>query len=176
MSVPNFGFRMESTGQPLRIHASESCQNLLTQLGGYKLEERGEVSVKGKGSMMTHWLVGEDPVMSAWRKAERDKKKSSQFSSNQHGFFRSLSANSFRRQAPDNLRFGRNLSLEGQSKRLRWAKQGPTAAPMSPPAPPYEIVINSPGSISEREEEVPRSQPSIHLPLPGHPDYKVTLN
>ena len=169
---------METTGQPLRIHASESCQNLLNQLGGYKLEERGEVNVKGKGTMMTYWLLGEDPVMSAWRKSERDKKKSSQFPSNQHGFLRSLSANSFRRQGPDNSRFGRNLSLEGQNKRLRWAKQGPAPTgqeliPMSPPAPPYEIVINSPGSISERSEVAPQPEPAIHLPLPGHPDYKV---
>ena len=169
---------METTGQPLRIHASDSCKNLLDQLGGYNLEERGEVSVKGKGTMLTYWLLGEDPAMSTWRKAERDKNKSNLQPSNQHGFLRSLSANSFRRQPPDNLRCGRNLSLESQHKRLRWAKQNPCRGemvPESPPAPPYEIVINSPGSGSDRggEDDVPRSGGNIHLPLPGHPDYKV---
>ena len=175
---------METTGQPLRIHASDSCHHLLSQLGGYTMEERGEVAVKGKGSMLTYWLVGEDPVMGAWRKAERDKKKQDHFPSTQHGFLRSLSANSFRRHtshAPDSLRFGRNLSLEGQNKRLRWARHGPDnnmadkeIIPTSPPAPPYEIVINSPGSASEKSEVMTPADPANHLPLPGHPDYKVS--
>ena len=30
--------------------------HLLDQLGDYKLEERREVNVKGKGSMLTYWL------------------------------------------------------------------------------------------------------------------------
>lgn len=42
----------------LRIHCSCSCRDLLVKLGGYNLEERGQVKVKGKGEMTTYWLVG----------------------------------------------------------------------------------------------------------------------
>ena len=121
--------------------------------------------------------------MSAWRKAERDRKKQNQHPATQHGFLRSLSANSFLRNAshaPDSLRFGCNLSLEGQNKRLRWARHGPDknsagkeVIPTSSPVPPHEIVINSPGSASEKSKVVPHTDPAIYLPLPGHPDYKV---
>ncbi|KAK4301157.1 hypothetical protein Pmani_026673 [Petrolisthes manimaculis] len=61
----NTASRMESTGQALRIHCSVSCRNILNKVGGYVLEERGQVKVKGKGEMVTYWLVGEDPE---WRR------------------------------------------------------------------------------------------------------------
>lgn len=70
--------RMESTGEPLRIHASESCRDLLLRLGGYRLTARGEVEVKGKGAMRTFWLEGEDPAVSAWRRAEREARRAAQ--------------------------------------------------------------------------------------------------
>uniref|UniRef100_A0A0L8HD06 Uncharacterized protein n=2 Tax=Octopus bimaculoides TaxID=37653 RepID=A0A0L8HD06_OCTBM len=37
---------MESTGQPLKIHCSQQCKELLDQLGGYEVEERGIVHLK----------------------------------------------------------------------------------------------------------------------------------
>jgi len=51
--------RMESTGLPLKIHCSTACKQLLERLDGYILEERGEIRIKGKGDMITYWLVGE---------------------------------------------------------------------------------------------------------------------
>lgn len=58
---------MESTGFPLRIHCSQRCKGLLERLGGYRLEERGEVAMKGKGTMVTYWLEGEEPALRAAR-------------------------------------------------------------------------------------------------------------
>ncbi|XP_068223705.1 receptor-type guanylate cyclase Gyc76C-like isoform X2 [Palaemon carinicauda] len=52
----NTASRMESNGQPLRIHISEECKNALERLGGYEIEERGLVTMKGKGEVLTFWL------------------------------------------------------------------------------------------------------------------------
>lgn len=49
---------MESTGEPLKIHISEQCKDALEKLGGYIIEKRGLVSMKGKGEVFTYWLVG----------------------------------------------------------------------------------------------------------------------
>eukprot|EP00106_Octopus_bimaculoides_P006081 XP_014773523.1 PREDICTED: uncharacterized protein LOC106871537 [Octopus bimaculoides] len=46
MQVVNTASRMESTGQPLKIHCSQQCKELLDQLGGYEVEERGIVHLK----------------------------------------------------------------------------------------------------------------------------------
>lgn len=43
----------------LKIHCSTACKQLLDRLGGYILEERGEIKIKGKGDMVTYWLIGE---------------------------------------------------------------------------------------------------------------------
>ncbi|KAF0304218.1 Receptor-type guanylate cyclase Gyc76C [Amphibalanus amphitrite] len=56
----NTASRIESTGEPLRIHISDQCQRTLTQLGGYQTVPRGPVHMKGKGLVETHWLVGSD--------------------------------------------------------------------------------------------------------------------
>ncbi|XP_072942663.1 atrial natriuretic peptide receptor 1 [Epargyreus clarus] len=53
----NTASRMESTGQPLRIHLSESTRALLEQWGTFVVERRGEVELKGRGRMLTHWLL-----------------------------------------------------------------------------------------------------------------------
>ena len=49
---------MESNGQPLRIHISKETNKELQSLGGYITEERGMVAMKGKGDVLTYWLVG----------------------------------------------------------------------------------------------------------------------
>lgn len=54
----NTASRMESTGEPLKIHISEQCKDALEKLGGYIIEKRGLVSMKGKGEVFTYWLVG----------------------------------------------------------------------------------------------------------------------
>lgn len=54
----NTASRMESTGEALRIHISEQCKESLDRLGGYVTESRGAISMKGKGEVVTYWLVG----------------------------------------------------------------------------------------------------------------------
>jgi adenylate cyclase len=53
----NVASRMESTGEPGRIHISEAFAQLLTA-ESLTLLPRGLVEVKGKGSMHTYWLEG----------------------------------------------------------------------------------------------------------------------
>ncbi|KAK7023426.1 hypothetical protein SK128_027218 [Halocaridina rubra] len=52
----NTASRMESNGVPLRIHISQECKRALDELGGYVIEERGLVTMKGKGEVLTFWL------------------------------------------------------------------------------------------------------------------------
>ncbi|CAK9810128.1 Receptor-type guanylate cyclase Gyc76C [Anthophora plagiata] len=54
----NTASRMESNGEPLRIHISEQCKDALDKIGGYIIEERGLVYMKGKGEVKTYWLTG----------------------------------------------------------------------------------------------------------------------
>ncbi|XP_045521207.1 guanylate cyclase 32E [Pieris brassicae] len=56
----NTAARLESTGEPQRIHISDATYQLLKQHGGYKLKERGVINIKGKGDIRTWWLEGED--------------------------------------------------------------------------------------------------------------------
>jgi len=55
----NTASRMESTGEPLKIHMSSCTRNILQKLGGFECQERGLVQVKGKGKMQTYWLMGQ---------------------------------------------------------------------------------------------------------------------
>ncbi|KFB53632.1 AGAP004555-PA-like protein [Anopheles sinensis] len=54
----NTASRMESTGEPMKIHISDSTKEVLDKLGGFKIIRRGTVDVKGKGTMETFWLTG----------------------------------------------------------------------------------------------------------------------
>ncbi|KHJ80452.1 adenylate/guanylate cyclase catalytic domain protein [Oesophagostomum dentatum] len=54
----NTASRMESNGKPGRVHISTEAMKFLTEvIGGYRTEPRGEVIVKGKGALETHWLL-----------------------------------------------------------------------------------------------------------------------
>ncbi|CAH0381340.1 unnamed protein product [Bemisia tabaci] len=53
----NTASRMESAGQPLRIHVSSATREILETFKTFHLELRGEVELKGKGNMVTYWLV-----------------------------------------------------------------------------------------------------------------------
>lgn len=53
----NTASRMESNGEPLKIHISLQCKEALDKLGGYVIEERGIVHMKGKGNVRTYWLL-----------------------------------------------------------------------------------------------------------------------
>nr|CAD7457814.1 unnamed protein product [Timema tahoe] len=54
----NTASRMEANGEPLKIHISPSCKEALEKIGGYVIEERGMVYMKGKGEVLTYWLTG----------------------------------------------------------------------------------------------------------------------
>ncbi|KAK3591718.1 hypothetical protein CHS0354_019483 [Potamilus streckersoni] len=56
----NTASRMETNGEPMKIHCSEESKKLLDKLGGYKIEPRGNVAMKGKGELFTYWLLDED--------------------------------------------------------------------------------------------------------------------
>ncbi|XP_033100720.1 speract receptor-like [Anneissia japonica] len=57
----NTASRMESNSLALKIHVSEETKKILSDLGGYELQQRGLIAMKGKGDVMTYWLVGQDP-------------------------------------------------------------------------------------------------------------------
>lgn len=60
----NTASRMESCGEPLKIHISPQCKEKLDKLGGYITEKRGIVSMKGKGDVVTYWLIGKQRLQS----------------------------------------------------------------------------------------------------------------
>ena len=187
---------METTGEPLKIHTSETCKSLLDKIGGYSLEARGAVEVKGKGTMMTFWLTGEDTVNMRRREKtaaavsvlKTSAKTLQPFS--QNGFLRSLSSSSFRKPVgggggggitTDHLKFSRNLSLESQNKKLRWARntrRKTTRETTERGLPPTcEIFVNSPGSDREELEmdNYSYNSQNNYLPVP-HSDYKVRIS
>ena len=53
----NVASRMQSTGEPMKIHMTYETKMLLDNVGGYTSEMRGQVEVKGKGLMDTYWLL-----------------------------------------------------------------------------------------------------------------------
>uniref|UniRef100_A0A0K0DY28 Guanylate cyclase n=1 Tax=Strongyloides stercoralis TaxID=6248 RepID=A0A0K0DY28_STRER len=54
----NTASRMESNGMPGCIHISSEMYELLSQFDNFKIECRGEVMIKGKGLLITYWLLG----------------------------------------------------------------------------------------------------------------------
>ncbi|GMS93596.1 hypothetical protein PENTCL1PPCAC_15771, partial [Pristionchus entomophagus] len=57
----NTASRMESNGKPGHIHlSSDACRLLNNIFPSFRTEPRGEVIIKGKGVMETHWLMGQE--------------------------------------------------------------------------------------------------------------------
>ncbi|KDR12137.1 Atrial natriuretic peptide receptor B [Zootermopsis nevadensis] len=56
----NTASRMESTGEAMRIHISQKTKDSLDLLGGYHIQCREPMEVKGKGMMNTYWLLGKE--------------------------------------------------------------------------------------------------------------------
>ncbi|KAK2186746.1 hypothetical protein NP493_190g03005 [Ridgeia piscesae] len=55
----NTASRMESNGEALKIHMSETTHAALLRMKhDYIMTHRGEIEVKGKGTMKTYWLYG----------------------------------------------------------------------------------------------------------------------
>ncbi|XP_076296044.1 atrial natriuretic peptide receptor 1 isoform X2 [Lasioglossum baleicum] len=55
----NTASRMESNGEALKIHVSPKTKEILDTFGTFVLDCRGKVNLKGKGTMITYWLIGE---------------------------------------------------------------------------------------------------------------------
>ena len=56
----NTSSRMESTGEPCKLQASEATKQMIEQHFKHSdigAKERGVVNVKGKGDMRTYWVV-----------------------------------------------------------------------------------------------------------------------
>ncbi|XP_015431472.1 PREDICTED: guanylate cyclase 32E [Dufourea novaeangliae] len=81
----NTASRMESTGSPLKIHCSSVTKELLDQIGGFSVVERGLIPMKGKGERLTYWLIGEDPCLREERNMERENRRSGCGKKNNHG-------------------------------------------------------------------------------------------
>jgi PAS domain S-box-containing protein len=56
----NTASRMESTGLPMKIQISETTYKYLKAAGGFHMQERGDLEVKGKGKMKTYFLTGKE--------------------------------------------------------------------------------------------------------------------
>lgn len=54
----NTASRLESTGEPLKIQVSEATKTIFDKFGTFRLELRGDIELKGKGTVTTYWLCG----------------------------------------------------------------------------------------------------------------------
>eukprot|EP01135_Chromosphaera_perkinsii_P003188 Nk52_evm10s237 gene=Nk52_evmTU10s237 len=54
----NVASRMMTSGRALRIHFSEAAKQSLDAVGGFDIQFREEMNIKGKGLMNTYWLLG----------------------------------------------------------------------------------------------------------------------
>ncbi|GAU89493.1 hypothetical protein RvY_02040 [Ramazzottius varieornatus] len=50
--------KLEGSGLPGRVHISGATAEILTELGGFVLERRGEIQIKGKKNFETFWVNG----------------------------------------------------------------------------------------------------------------------
>lgn len=65
----NTASRMETNGMEWKIHMSGTTADILKTFGTFIMKRRGEIEIKGKGSMETYWLLGEkesNPEIVVW--------------------------------------------------------------------------------------------------------------
>ncbi|GFO07281.1 guanylate cyclase [Plakobranchus ocellatus] len=65
----NTASRMETNGMEWKIHMSYTTAEILKTYGSFIMKRRGEIEIKGKGSMETYWLLGEkdaNPEIVVW--------------------------------------------------------------------------------------------------------------
>ena len=58
----NIASKMETTSEPLRIHITEQTKKLLDTFFTFKTELRGNVDLKGIGSVTAYWLSSEQKL------------------------------------------------------------------------------------------------------------------
>ena len=58
----NTASRMESTSEPMRIQMTDATYRALKAKGGFHVDDRGEIEVKGKDKMQTYWLTGAEEL------------------------------------------------------------------------------------------------------------------
>ncbi|KAI8520096.1 hypothetical protein Bbelb_033530 [Branchiostoma belcheri] len=51
---------METTGEGMKIQASEDCANILLGIGGFRMVKRGDVDIKEGKSIQTYWIYGKN--------------------------------------------------------------------------------------------------------------------
>lgn len=54
----NTASRLESSGEPLKIQVSQATKSIFDKFGTFRLELRGDIELKGKGTVTTYWLCG----------------------------------------------------------------------------------------------------------------------
>lgn len=63
VNVVNVASRMDSTGEIWKIQVPEQTATILHEKG-YTCVPRGEINVKGKGIMLTYWVLGKNESIS----------------------------------------------------------------------------------------------------------------
>lgn len=130
----------------LKIHCSSETKQLLDELGGFSLVERGVISMKGKGERLTYWLIGEDPILRSKRNKERVSKRSGSSKKT------SVTDSSIPRSSLKNKSLVRSTFMRCSSespKRLRFASSDQLDQKSSRANSQLEsIVDNSPCKIS----------------------------
>ena len=53
---------MESTSEPMRIQMTDATYQALKAKGGFHVDDRGEIEVRGKDKMQTYWLTGAEEL------------------------------------------------------------------------------------------------------------------
>ncbi|XP_077986228.1 atrial natriuretic peptide receptor 1-like [Glandiceps talaboti] len=71
----NVASRMQSHGEPLKIHCSKWTHHILSLLDDYIFESRGNVDIKGKGCMETYWLQGKKTTTKVQMEKQRSQRE-----------------------------------------------------------------------------------------------------
>ncbi|GFQ73082.1 receptor-type guanylate cyclase Gyc76C [Trichonephila clavata] len=140
----NTASRMESNGLPLKIHISDQCKKILESLGGYEIQPRGLVQMKGKGEMETYWLMGhainerrrpinrgiaQPPLLFNLRESENRRR------SPKTEFLRRVTASQAHRSLDDSTALF-NGTIPGKQTLLRVAQESPLSRKRHSAVPP----------------------------------------
>ncbi len=130
----NTASRMESNGEPLKIHISEQCRSSLETFDEFITEYRGEIEMKGKGLQKTYWLKGRRTTTFA-----RHPKLASVFGGNDFGgpSGRRSQPNAAASLAVDQSEAGSESSSRSSNKPSR---QSQLSSPIAPTPSPLEAA------------------------------------